>query len=82
MNLSSDVIIFGLSLAFTLFMTGLGAYVKIISRLRELEVRVAHNEATDKAILRKLDQQNEKLDNLTEVMTEIRIELSNKQNRQ
>jgi hypothetical protein len=58
-----------------LFLSGLvGIYVKMTTKLRELEIRVGAVERQDNVIIAKLDA-------IMEDVTEIKVEMVNKQNR-
>lgn len=73
--MKTDVLIFLATQAVGFAGILIAIYSKITSQLKEFEVRINHVEKQDDAILQKLNEINE-------TVTNIRIELNNKQNKQ
>ena len=68
-----NIITFIIGQAITLLGIGIGAYLKIMTRLKEFEIRIAHVEKQDESIIKKLDR-------IDESLTEIKVKLEGKQN--
>ncbi len=52
----------------------IGAYLKIMTRLKEFEIRIGHMEKQDDTILKKLDD-------IADKINAIKIDMNNKKNR-
>lgn len=72
--MTSDVLIFLATQALGFAGIVVAVYVKIMSRLSEFEIRLRQVEKQDDAIMNKLDE-------IAENITDIKIDLNNKQNR-
>jgi len=73
--MSDSILIFLISQGFVLSTAFVGIYVKVTTKLRELEIRVKAVEKQDDIIINKLN-------NIGEDIGEIKVELQNKQNRE
>ena len=73
--MSDSILIFLISQGFVLSTAFVGIYVKVTTKLRELEIRVKAVEKQDDIIINKLN-------NIDEDIGEIKVELQNKQNRE
>lgn len=69
-QITPDTILAALTLLFLM----IGGYVKIMSKIKELEIRISTVEKQDDKILTKLDE-------IVEKVNEIKIDLQNKQDK-
>ena len=69
-QITPDAILAALTLLFLM----IGGYVKIMSKIKELEIRISTVEKQDDKILTKLDE-------IVEKVNEIKIDLQNKQDK-
>ena len=69
-RITPDTILAALTLLFLM----IGGYVKIMSKIKELEIRISTVEKQDDKILTKLDE-------IVEKVNEIKIDLQNKQDK-
>ncbi len=74
-NIGTDAIITLAIFIIAQLVAGIRSYMTIMSKLRELELRVNMVERQDDKIISKLDD-------LMDSVNEVKLELSNKQNRQ
>ena len=72
--MDKDIMVFIVGQAIGLLGIGIGAYLKIMTRLKEFEIRIDHVEKQDDAILKKLDE-------IQQSISDLRVDVSNKKNR-
>jgi len=71
--MNSDVLMWMVGLAVTVIGSILGIYVRMETKMKELDIRVKGLERTDNAM-------NEKLDKLMEMINDIRVSIASRHN--
>lgn len=71
--MNSDVLMWMVGLAVTVIGSVLGIYVRMETKMKELDIRVKGLERTDNAM-------NEKLDKLMEMINDIRVSIASRHN--